>query len=160
MPLKCTPLKPCPYLLLPRWEFMDTGMCFGALLHICPVCDVFEGTVKIWFSLGTSCELWLCYDSRTDTLLQKILLCGPEEKAQQLHVLSKNVKNHINLSSCYVLHIPLDSIQLLCQIWVVSFCEMQVELENWSSVTQMKQTNVFCFFWQTNNKIFLYKGLL
>lgn len=39
-----------------------------------------------------------------------------------------------------MLHIPLDSIQTLRHIWVVSFCEMQVELENGSSVTQMMQT--------------------
>jgi len=37
-------------------------------------------------------------------------------------------------------HIPLDSTQVPCLIWVVSVCETRVELENWRSVNQMMQT--------------------
>lgn len=53
-----------------------------------------------------------------------------------------------------MLHIPLDSTQALRLISVISFCERQVELENWRSVTQMMQTIISALFGKQTKKIF------
>lgn len=116
MPLKCTPLKPCPYLLLPRWEFMEhRDVLYSSSSYLSCLWCVWRNCKNMALPGHFLCVIvkpWLCYDSRTDTLLQKILLCGPEEKAQQLHVLSKNVKNHINTNQ-------VQSFLLLCAAYSI-----------------------------------------